>query len=114
LLQKRKILKASIFELIDNLRSLHALAEEACKLTERLDDPQTIEELNDIDRKLLSHGAKDVAGFLLHDLATKILDGEKASSSINDVKAQSLAMYKSLTDSAEYHINLLYAETESL
>jgi len=112
--QRREVLRSSVAGLIGNLKSLRLLAMQACELTRNLDVSGSLEPLNQIDRMLLTHEAKDVAGFLLQDVAFDILKESRTNATFEDIKKQSLYMYEKLRDSAEYHIGLLSAREQAI
>ncbi len=112
--QRREALRTSVTSLIAKLESLRVLAIQACELTRRIDDTGAIEQLNRIDESLLSHEAKEIAGFLLQGLAQQILDRTSENTTMEAIRNESTSMYESLRDSAEYHIRLLEAHVNRI
>lgn len=114
---RREILKTAVGDLLDELGSLHSLASNACSLTSRLSsagalagaslDATMLNTLDRIDKQLLSHRAKEVVGFLIHDFAQEILDEKGKEASAKEVLERSLIMYEHLRESAAYHIKIL-------
>ncbi len=111
--QLRKNLQTAVSGLVADLHSLRTLAERACTLTEQLEKGQhseirgVLEKLDRIDRELLSHKAKDVAGFLIQHIAQDILDGGASQADITEIADRSRRMYENLKESADYHIEIL-------
>ncbi|MBN1686367.1 MAG: motility associated factor glycosyltransferase family protein [Spirochaetales bacterium] len=112
-IRRKRLLKAGVRDLICALESLKALASRALALTNEMDNQNgtfnkgILEELNHIDAELLSHKAKDVAGFLIQDVAQEILEERPTTANREQIKQQSMRMYRNLRVSAEYHIEIL-------
>ncbi|MBT3273254.1 MAG: motility associated factor glycosyltransferase family protein [Spirochaetales bacterium] len=106
----RAVMQSALNRLLADLKDLRNLAKEAGKLAETLDSAQgeelqaLLDRLSEIDVKLLHSSSKDVAGFLVQDVAETIIENSSSSSSLKDVKASSLRMYRELELSAEYHL----------
>ena len=111
--KRKQLLEAAVSSLIDELESLHSLASRAYELTTMLHDrggtlnEAVLENLNRIDLELLSHKAKDVAGFLVQDIAQEILEETRTGTKAEEIKRKSMRMYENLKESAAYHIDIL-------
>ena len=106
------VMMSSIRRLKGELKGLHTLASAASDSARRMatatgeDRNILTRELEKLDNEFLSSSVKDVAGFLVQDLAQSIIQSPR-SSSIQDVIAKSLQMYSELAESAAYHLQLL-------
>ena len=64
-------------------------------------DAEALNSLDEIDEEIRGNTGKEIAGFLLHN-AVEDLDAERA-----DPLAQSIQLYRSICESAQFHIKLL-------
>jgi hypothetical protein len=111
--RRSRMLLAALHSLLEELRALQEISAEGCCLAERLrhpgraDLPLILSSLNLVDEKLHSSSVKDVAAFLVQDVANRIIESAGTDAAPDEVAESSYLMYSELRQAAEYHIKLL-------
>ena len=107
------ILLKALHSLIGELRILRGIAAEGCILAKRLRQPspsdlqEILASLNHVDAGLHSSSVKDIAAFLVQEVANRIIKSAGEDGAPIAAAESSHLMYSELQLAAEYHIELL-------
>ncbi|MBB6478666.1 motility associated factor glycosyltransferase family protein [Spirochaeta isovalerica] len=104
----------SIESLIENLSSLHELADRGLQLCHKLEEnfkkgheiSRILTELNKIDAAIINQSGKEIAAFILQNFITDLL-GEKKSPTPEQTINNSISLYEELNQSIGFHRELL-------
>lgn len=111
----RSSLQKRLDRLLDELEKLGDLSSSGIKVISALKkEPSTDEEqsrrlqlLNDIDHKILQSDSRDVAGFLLQQIAQEILESGSEELTMEEVLENSDRIYNDLQESIDFHKHYL-------
>lgn len=110
--KKKAKLAEGCRRLINELRALGECADRGVKGVRKLREsgsvsPEALKRLDAIDAAILSSGSREIAGFLLQQVAKEIAETTVETGNASAALDNSLKLYQSLYDSVHYHIRLL-------
>lgn len=106
------VTRNAVESLLAEMKKLGSIASEAAALSRRVQKAHPagrkvlLDSLAALDAKLASSSGKDIAGFLIQDIARRIVESERVSELSGDAMENSLEMYTELEKAAHYHIEL--------
>ena len=110
--KKKAKLAEGCRRLINELTALGECADRGVKGVQNLREsssisPEALKRLDAIDAAILSSGSREIAGFLLQQVAKEIAETTVETGNASAALDNSLKLYQSLYDSVHYHIRLL-------